>query len=245
MKRDYIILGLIFLALAFVLHLVHYLIFRDLHHLLIYMLGDIAFLPLEVFFVVLLVERVLVSREQKMMIKKLNMVIGAFFSELGNDMLAGFIDRIKGKEDICRNLMLDQKWTRNNFKSAVKFADTCGFESDFHDSNFEELKKLLVGKREFMLRLLENPNLLEHERFTDLLWATFHLTEELEARESFKAMPQSDQVHIQNDFQRAYSLLLKEWLYYVEHLRVNYPYLYSLIVRTQPFASNRSAVIVG
>jgi len=30
-----------------------------------------------------------------------------------------------------------------------------------------------------LLGLLGNPNLLEHDSFTDLLWAVFHLMEEL------------------------------------------------------------------
>ena len=37
-------------------------------------------------------------------------------------------------------------------------------------------------KRDFLLRLLENPNLLEHDSFANLLLAVFHLTEELAQR---------------------------------------------------------------
>jgi hypothetical protein len=32
----------------------------------------------------------------------------------------------------------------------------------------------LLEERDFLLRLLENPTLLEHESFTDLLRAVFH-----------------------------------------------------------------------
>ena len=53
-----------YLAIAFVVvsaiaYFIHYLIFRDVHHIFIYMVGDIAFLPLEVLLVVLIIERVL------------------------------------------------------------------------------------------------------------------------------------------------------------------------------------------
>jgi hypothetical protein len=34
---------------------------------------------------------------------------------------------------------------------------------------------------------------------------------------------------------RAYGRLLSEWLRYVEHLKGQYPYLYSFAVRTNPF----------
>ena len=66
----------------------------------------------------------------------------------------------------------------------------------FHiDSNLGDLKRLrdfLSERRNFLLRLLENPNLLEHETFTELLWAVFHLTEELEYRQDLDKLPQSD-----------------------------------------------------
>ena len=53
----------------------------------------------------------------------------------------------------------------------------------------EETKKYLMGKRRFLLALLENPNLLEHETFTDSLRAVFHLTEELEKEKILNIYP--------------------------------------------------------
>ncbi|GEM_PF-6299397 len=52
-----------------------------------------------------------------------------------------------------------------------------------------EVRDLLISKTAFLLRLMENPNLLEHEQFTPLLMATFHLTEELRAHRMRKACP--------------------------------------------------------
>jgi len=51
-----------------------------------------------------------------------------------------------------------------------------------------------------VLRLLENPNLLEHEAFT-------------------------------------------EWLSHMEHLKSDYPYLFSLAVRSNPFDPNASIAV--
>lgn len=107
-----------------------------------------------------------------------------------------------------------------------------------------ELKAFLIQKRQFLLALLENPNLLEHQRFTDLLWATLHLTEELEARESFSGLPGADYAHISGDIQRVYRQLAAEWVAYVEHLKLSYPYLFSLVVRMNPFKEHPSAVVM-
>ena len=66
-----ILLGLILALLSAILYFVHYLIFRDAHHIFLYVIGDIAFLPIEVLFVTLIIDRVLSVREKKTMLEKL------------------------------------------------------------------------------------------------------------------------------------------------------------------------------
>ena len=101
-------------------------------------------------------------------------------------------------------------------------------------------KIFLQKNRKFLLALLENPNLLEHETFTDLLRAVFHLTEELDKRNNMYQLPKSDYEHLRKDVERAYNLLIDEWLDYMEHLKNNYPYLFSLAMRTNPFDPNQT-----
>ena len=49
-KRHWFIITLaaIFIILSVFIYGLHYLIFRDVHHIFIFMVGDLAFLPLEV-----------------------------------------------------------------------------------------------------------------------------------------------------------------------------------------------------
>lgn len=107
----------------------------------------------------------------------------------------------------------------------------------------EHTKKFLVHRRKFLLALLENPNLLEHETFTNLLWAVFHLMEELEKRENITNLSITDYHHLNGDTVRVYSLLIQEWLQYMEHLEKYYPYLFSLAVRTNPFDPDSQVMI--
>ena len=100
-----------------------------------------------------------------------------------------------------------------------------------------------VEKREIMLRMLENPTLLEHETFTELLRAVFHLSEELEAREDFSGLPASDLAHLTNDVKRAYAMLASEWLDYAKYLKDSYPYLFSLAMRLNPFDLQSSPLV--
>lgn len=96
-----------------------------------------------------------------------------------------------------------------------------------------------------MLSLLANQTLLEHETFSDMLWALTHLGEELAARPDLTSFGGADAAHIAIDLKRAYSLLGVEWLAYLEHLQTAYPFLFSLAVRTNPLDPEASPVISG
>lgn len=245
MKRytRFLIIALILIAVSGLAYLVHYLIFRDPHHIFIYMVGDLAFLPLEVFLVVIVIERILAHREKQAMLQKLNMVVGAFFSEVGNRLLGDLFRYSENSEELCQRLVVNQNWTSSDFKKAIAFSRTVEIGVDYQHIDLEGLKAFFIQKRTFLLGLLENPNLLEHERFTDLLWAIFHLAEELEARPSVKNLPESDLQHITGDIQRLYGHLIAEWLAYVEHLKANYPFLFSLVLRMHPFQEHPSPVV--
>jgi len=67
--------------------------------------------------------------------------------------------------------------------------------------NLAELKVFFAQKREFLMTLLGNPSLLEHDHFTDLLWAVTHLDEELESRDSVENLPEADLVHLAGDIE--------------------------------------------
>ena len=90
MKRFFswqITLGFLLVILSALVYLLHYYLFGDAHHIYIYLVGDIAFVFLEVLFVTLILHKLLEYRERKSLFKKLNMVIGAFFSEVGTELL--------------------------------------------------------------------------------------------------------------------------------------------------------------
>lgn len=239
-----LLLAVIFISASALLYFLHYLIFQDPHHIFIYMLGDLAFLPLEVFLVVIVIERILARRERQSIMQKLNMVIGAFFSEMGNELLWRLLGCFENQDDICRHLDIKGKWAHANFSEAISWAHNFKGDPDCTRIDISELRAFLIQKRQFLLALLENPNLLEHERFTDLLWATFHLTEELEVRQSMNNLPTTDLKHISGDIERVYHHLIAEWLCYVEHLKTNYPFLFSLIVRIHPFQKEPTPVVV-
>ena len=189
------------------------------------------------------VEMWITKREQQRRLKKLNMIIGAFFSETGIGML-GFCIRADPKlEEIRKQLIVTSEWTDAEFSRITKVLKNYESRSDIYKIDLPELRDYLKGRDDFMLRLLENPMLLEFEPFAELLRAIFHLTEELLARDKLTELPASDYTHLQNDINRVYTLLLQQWLEYMRHLKENYPYLFSLAMRTNPFDRNASPIV--
>jgi hypothetical protein len=237
-------LGFLLVLLSIVLYLIHYAIFHDAYHIYFYLLVDIAFLPVEVLLVTLVLHRLLSNMERKARLEKLNMVIGVFFSEVGTKLLAYFSDFDPKLDEIRNELIVTNDWPEQGFATVSRRLRNYDYGVEIQRVDLEQLRGFLVGKRDFLLRLLENPTLLEHESFTSLLRAVFHLTEELKSRDDLGGLPGSDYQHLANDIKRAYSVLVNEWLDYMKHLKDNYPYLFSLAMRTNPFDQNAS-VIVG
>lgn len=237
MKRRnwFIMFGLLLVLLSAALYTIHFTVFRDAHHIYIYLLGDIAFLPLEVLFVTLIIDQLLRVRDRNMTLEKLNMVIGAFYSEVGTELLRGICAFDEHADAKRFALAATGDLSVQDFPELREKLRGLDFKVDSRNGELGKLKKLLVVKRDFMVRLLENPLLLEHETFTDLLWAVFHLTEELEHRTDFSTLPESDLNHLSGDTGRAYGLLAFQWVDHMGHLKKNYPYLYSLAIRLNPF----------
>lgn len=241
--RWQVVFGLSLILLSVIIYISQIFIFKRPEDTAFYIFQDLAFVPISVLIVTLILDQLLRMREKRAMLKKMNMVIGAFFSEVGRNLLKSFPDFDLHHDQIRGNLVVTGDWTDQDFSNVGKRLKDYDYKIDSRRGNLEDLKSSLIGRRNFLLGLLENPNLLEHESFTDLLWAVFHLTEELACRINVKQLPDTDYVHLSGDIKRAYVLLISEWLAYMKHLKADYPYLFSLAVRTNPFDPNASVEV--
>jgi hypothetical protein len=231
------------LACSAVLYALHYLLFHDPHHIFIYLVGDLAIIPLEVLIVALVIERLLARHERRSLLHKMNMVIGTFFSEVGTWLLGELTRAVDDADEVYANLGLRGNWKAPDYRRALAFVHNHRFAMDLGHIDLAQLRDRLVGERDHLVRLLGNPNLLEHDQFTDLLWSVFHLMEELTARDSFEALPDADSRHLQGDVRRVYAALTLQWLLYCRHLQSDYPYIFSIVVRTHPLQDHPRATV--
>ena len=242
-SKWYKIFGLSLIAISAIVYFIHYLIFQDTHHIFIYLLGDIAFVPIEVLLVTLILHQLLTNMERRNKLEKLNMVIGVFFSEIGTKLLSYISDFDPNLDAVRHELVVTNDWIDEDFLDTKKRLKNYNYLVNIQDIDLEKLRTLLSQNRTLLVQLLENPTLLEHESFTELLRAVFHLVEELVSRDSLSDLPDTDLDHLSGDIARAYGLLVGEWLDYMHHLKNNYPYLFSLSMRTNPFDMCASPVV--
>jgi len=247
MKEDTrwkLLAALALITLTLLLMTVHYVVFQDSHHLFIYFLGDLVFIPIEVLCVTLIIDEMLAARERQQRMEKLNMVIGIFFSRVGTPLAA-----LLAKADTCTFPLIKDlegsaaDWTPERFRAVQQGLSGWQCRIDPAALDREALRGFLDAHEDVLLRIIENPMVFEHESFTDLILAVTHLAEELNARGDLADLPPSDLAHLEGDMERAYSRLVPEWLKYMEYLRGHYPYLFSLAMRKNPFDERANVVV--
>jgi len=188
-------------------------------------------------------ELILSRRENQIYLQKVHMVLGIFFSEIGTWMLTYFVRLDPDGESKRAHLHITPSWTDADFIKAQNQLSKHAYRVAIDGINSEDLRDFLNVKGDFLLRLLENPVLLEHESFTLLLQAIYHLREELLCRENLALLPASDHAHLSGDARRAYGLIVPQWLGYMKYLKTSYPYLFHLAARKNPFDKDASTVV--
>lgn len=236
-------LGIFLILLSVIIYGIKYLIIGDAENIFNYLFNSLGYLPLNVLLVTLILNRLLANRSKQNKLEKMNIVVGVFFSEVGTWLLTYLSDN---DPNLCRlsgDLVKIDQWSDEEFIRVQEKFKNHNYSIDIKKIDIKVLSTYLSSKRSFSLRLLENPLLLENESFTNLLRSVFHLTEELEQRRDFQVLPDSDYLHLAGDIERAYFLLVMEWIAYMRYLNSNYPYLFSLAMRTNPFDENACVVV--
>jgi hypothetical protein len=197
----------------------------------------------EVLIVTLIIDQMLESREKQRRMEKLNMLVGAFFSTAGTPLLAVLAQADPDADSLAGSLVVTGDWKEEQFGAVRSCLSTHPCNVRIERVDLPALRAFLLGREDFLIRLVENPMVFEHESFTALILAVSHLTEEIKARSDVTALPTPDLQHLEADLRRVYSALVHEWVRYMAYLRAHYPYLFSLAMRTNPFDPSASVIV--
>lgn len=237
--RAKLAIGLIIAAI--ILYGLAYYLFNDAGKVMFHVVIDLAFVPIDILIVVLVIESLIEKKERETILDKLDMILGIFFSEIGNNLLELFSKVNRDNGEIVKKIHHVDEWDKKDFKNAYKKLKENGidFNPDIEEGEIESylinLKTFLQGKRGFLIELIENPNIIEKDSFSNLLLSIFHLDDELELRSDLDKVTKKDFEHLIGDINRVYCRLTYEWIKYLEFLNEHYPYMSSITIRANPF----------
>ena len=230
-------LGILLVSCSVLVYLTKLTLIDNVSGTIEYIFNSFGFLFINVLFVTLVINDLLSKRAKNERLEKLNMVIGIFFTEVGNELIRRIILADTEKNNFGDSFLLQGK-ERPDERAMKQVIENHRFKLNSEIIDLPDMHDFLQEKRNFLLRLMENPVMLEHQSFTALLQSAFHLTAELGHRKDPGQLSASDRTHLAGDVSRVYKALTSEWVHYMTYLNRNYPYLYSLAVRTNPFDTN-------
>ena len=242
MKKDWKIkFSILMIIAAIIIFGTNYLVLKDTHSIVSYVWLHIGFIPIDIIIVAFILEEIMNRKEKEAIYEKLDMLISTFFSEIGNELIEEFssANEFKASTSYLKDIPNWDDDEYNNQLKKLKNGNNIDFNVTLEGSARAEflinLRELLKSKREFLINLINNPQLFEKEEFSGLLISILHLDEELEHRPDLNQITDVDFNHLNGDIKRIYSKLIYEWIYYLKYLNTHYPYIISLVIRTNPF----------
>lgn len=232
--------SLLIVVLIIIIYGSNYLVPGDGEHIISYVWTHLGFIPVDILVVAFLLKGIIERKEKETMLEKLDMLMSTFFSELGNDLITQLS---------TANLKSTKNWDDKDYENKLKelknspIEFTANITPENRKKFLEDLRELLVNKREFILRLINKPNLLEKDEFTSLISAILHLNEELEHRKDLALVNDIDFEHLNGDMNKVYNILVHKWVYYLKYLNKHHTYMIALMIRTNPFDEDASVYV--
>lgn len=223
------------LVISACLYILHYIIFRDLHHLAIFFLHELAFLPLEAIIVTLGLDGLIERTNEDARKSKLSIIETLFFNESGGNMLRYLIsfdehaDRLRTVMDVCEN------WKDADFRQAQKGLKQYSFHLDVDKIDFFGLHYHLNERQDYYREILENPALTQSNEFTGMIMNIYLLWEELDCRTDLYQLASDEKAYLGKLIEEIYEELTSYWLDNAyNHSIHNRPRLHRLI-ENNPF----------
>jgi len=145
--RWQIVLGVVLVVVSAILYDAQITIFHSTRDTFFYLFQDLAFIPIQVLLVTLILNQLLNVREKHALLNKLNMVIGTFLSEVGTTLIKSIaaFDQNTGK--IRGELLVTGEWSDQQFAAGARRVSSYDYNIQYSESDLQSLKTFLTGKR--------------------------------------------------------------------------------------------------
>ncbi|TKG96039.1 two pore domain potassium channel family protein [Puteibacter caeruleilacunae] len=169
--------------------------------------------------------------------RKIYILSGLFFSEMGNKLLPFLANNDKTLERTAEFTLIDETWSEKVYADRLKRLEKFNPDINVKTCDLKRLYEMIRGNKELLMQFLENPALTEDESFTSLIRLIFHLYEEFTYRFQIGALDTTDYEHLEEDIVKLYKALIHEYLLYIENLQDHFPGLFRFAITQSPFSN--------
>lgn len=226
---------LLLLCASALLYAIHYLIFRDLHHLAIFGLHELAFVPLEVILVTLGLDQLVEKTHREEARSKVSIIETLYFNESGGTMLRYLISFDPDAARLRELLQVTQDWHSSDFRQAIRQLKSYPFLLDLDRIDFFGLHYHLSQRHEYYRSMLENPALTQSEAFTEMIMKIYLLWEELDGRTNLYQLPEKDRNYLAELLHEIYRELTEYWLDNVYNHSIHNRFRLHRAIESNPF----------
>ncbi|MGL5152820.1 MAG: hypothetical protein ACRC7N_19865 [Clostridium sp.] len=228
-------LMIVLAVLSIIMYGIHYKIFGNAKETASNIVLSLAFVPIGIFYNILIIDKILEAREKIKIANKINIIVGAFYSEVGTKVLTELIKGDLTISEITMCSKITKHWTNESFKLLKETVESYDCELDINLMDLNNLNRILDEKDDFILSLISSPMLEEYDEFTDMLISLYHVRDELRTRLIEGEIKEYEKAHLRKDICRAYLKIIIQWVDYMEHLKLYYPSLFIKALITSPF----------
>ena len=226
---------LLLLCASALLYAIHYLIFRDLHHLAIFGLHELAFVPLEVILVTLGLDQLVEKTHREEARSKVSIIETLYFNESGGTMLRYLTSFDPDAARLRELLQVTEDWHSSDFRQAIRQLKSYPFLLDLDRIDFFGLHYHLSQRHEYYRSMLENPALTQSEAFTEMIMKIYLLWEELDGRTNLYQLPEKDRNYLAELLHEIYRELTEYWLDNVYNHSIHNRFRLHRAVKSNPF----------
>ncbi|MPM98846.1 hypothetical protein SDC9_146036 [bioreactor metagenome] len=136
--KEYVIMIIFLTALSAITYYVQYLLFHQTENTVFYLLQDLAFVPIQVGMVTLIINRFLNEMDNRKKIKKINVIISTFFIEIGVPIIST-ISKFNGNNDILFEKISIKEMSSKEYNKLIKEVKEFKFDIYAEPSKLDEL----------------------------------------------------------------------------------------------------------
>lgn len=233
--RQYFTIISLLVGSSLLLYFIHYLVFGNLSQTVSGVILSMAYVPIGIFYNLLIVDKFMEKRDKIESQKKMNVLVGSFYHEVGTTLLEIITKGDETIDEISGCCMINSKWTDESFNLLSETLQQYECIIDLEKIDLEKLKNFLDNKDGFILDILISPIVNEYDELSSMLIALLHLRDELVTRNYEHNLKEYEKNHIKKDICRAYMALLDQWVDYMKILKGYYPALFTKALINSPF----------